>query len=176
MEKEPSQELFHNVEDVELLPEVKEIIENFPYLKMVLEEICAHHPTTLVHLKRCGNIAYQLAEKLNYKDEKNSLLVQAALCHDVGKYTLPLTTLDNKGDFTIEDWDWIRTHPEISADYVNKFAPLVAEIVKRHHLYQKNPYPKNVSYESDFSEAEKITIDELSRVLALLKNGSAHGR
>jgi HD-GYP domain-containing protein (c-di-GMP phosphodiesterase class II) len=166
MEKGPAPE---QIRDIELLPEVKAVIGRFPYLKMVVEEICAHHETTLLHLKRSGNIAYQLAEKLGYSDNRKDLLVQAALSHDVGKYLLPHDTLNSKGVFDIKDWDLVRTHPEIGVDYIKEFAPLVAEIIKRHHQYQKNPYPRNIRYEGDYSEDERKTIEELSRVLALLE-------
>lgn len=155
--------------DADFLPGVKEVIAKYPYLRIALEELCAHHDYSFEHVRRCGNLAFLLVKRLNFNEEKKDLLIQAALSHDVGKSESSEELLVKKSGFSVEEWEEMKKHPKSNANYIGAYSPIVAKIILRHHLYQENPYPIIPDDDlSQFSDDDKRKIEELSRILAII--------
>jgi putative nucleotidyltransferase with HDIG domain len=158
-----------------LLPEVKRIVNKYLYLRMVVEEICAHSPMTLQHTQRVGNLALIVSQGLEFSENEKDLLVQAGLAHDIGKTEIDISIVDKPSQFTDADREIMKDHPEKGFEYIRRYAPMVAEILVGHHEYQEFPYPRSQerrrnrkeSYERR-SEDDKKLIKKLSRILAII--------
>jgi HD-GYP domain-containing protein (c-di-GMP phosphodiesterase class II) len=70
----------------------------------------------------------------------------AALCHDVGKLSVPLDVLNRPGELEGEDWKVMQSHAEVGAwqlAALDEAPPLSVVVAYEHHLrYDGQPtYP-----------------------------------
>lgn len=68
------------------------------------------------HSERVTQVSCLLAEELNVPTEASDSLRNAALLHDIGKIGVPDAILRKAGKLTVEEWETMRKHPEVSAE------------------------------------------------------------
>ncbi|HEV2847114.1 MAG TPA: HD-GYP domain-containing protein, partial [Thermoanaerobaculia bacterium] len=83
------------------------------------------------HLRRVGEYAVAVGEKLGLRGRELETLHYASLLHDVGKLGVPESVLRKEGPLDAAEVEQMRRHPEIGArmlerlDLLNGAAPLV---------------------------------------------------
>jgi putative two-component system response regulator len=89
------------------------------------------------HIWRMAAYARALAQAVGWDTERSMQLELAAPMHDTGKLGIPHSILRKPGPLNDEEWEVMKTHPQIGYDILSKSdAPvfqLAAEVALRHH-------------------------------------------
>jgi putative nucleotidyltransferase with HDIG domain len=96
------------------------------------------------HSTRVTRLAIALAEEMGVPDADLESLEYGAMLHDVGKIDMPTEILCKPAPLNDEEWDVMRTHPQVGYDLVRKLPRLetAAEIVLAHHeAFDGSGYP-----------------------------------
>lgn len=92
---------------------------------------------TGAHIWRMASYARALARACGWAPERCDLLELAAPMHDTGKLGVPQAILRKPGPLDPQEWEVMRTHPQVGFDILSKSqAPvfqLAAEVSLRHH-------------------------------------------
>lgn len=118
----------------------------------------AKDPYTGGHLWRVSQLARTLGAALKYKEADIEKLAVAGFLHDLGKIGIPDHILGKTGRLTDEEFDVIKTHPQVGKDLLSghPLSYLADEVIHAHHeMPNGNGYPKGLS-SSDIPEAAKI--------------------
>jgi putative nucleotidyltransferase with HDIG domain len=107
----------------------------FRTIEALATAIEAKDPYTHGHSTRVADYAIATARQLNMTDEEIETMQTAAYLHDVGKIGIPEPILTKPGKLTKEEFEIIKTHPEISARILApvNFHGEVISIVRHHH-------------------------------------------
>ena len=87
------------------------------------------------HCRRVAKLAVQLATRMGISGRDLVSLEHGALLHDIGKMGIPDVILMKPGPLTDEEWDTMRTHPEIGCNIVGHidFLREALPIIRHHH-------------------------------------------
>jgi HD-GYP domain-containing protein (c-di-GMP phosphodiesterase class II) len=87
------------------------------------------------HAERVASLCALLGEGLAMDSGESSVLLAAAMLHDIGKVALPVELLHQKSPLDDEQIQWIRSHPRRGADLLRALDPQVdvARTVLYHH-------------------------------------------
>lgn len=87
------------------------------------------------HCRRVAKLAVQLATRLGFKGNDLVILEHGALLHDIGKMGIPDMILLKPGPLTDEEWETMRTHPNIGCEIVGHIGFLqdALPIIRHHH-------------------------------------------
>jgi putative nucleotidyltransferase with HDIG domain len=113
------------------------------------------------HQNKVADLCKQLALKLNLSSRDTTVLMQAALLHDIGKLGVSEKILFKKEKLCEGEFEKIKVHAGLGADYLKArgFPDEVVEIVRHHHeRFDGRGYP-------DGLKGEEISL--LSRILAV---------
>lgn len=115
---------------------------------------------TGVHMWRMAAISAALARALKWSVEDAHLMELAAAMHDTGKIGIPDSVLKAPGKFTPEQWETMKTHPEIGYQILSKsdtpLFQLAAQVAYCHHeKWDGSGYPRGLSGE-DIPECARI--------------------
>lgn len=138
-----------------------EVFAADPWIKERLEELNKYSYETYQHSIRVAHLASRVANHLFYPSYQKSVLVKAALLHDIGKTKIPLGILE-AGKLTEEEKKQIDRHVRESFETVKEFDPMVAKVIIGHHEFQPKKYPR-----SKTRITEEMLVKELQYVLAL---------
>jgi HD-GYP domain-containing protein (c-di-GMP phosphodiesterase class II) len=114
------------------------------------------------HSGRMRFLAVELAHTLGLSDNSIDDLSLLCVLHDIGKVGIPDQILQKAGPLSPEEWEIMRTHPEIGSRIVEGSAELshVANAILSHHeRWDGNGYPRNL---------EGAEIPLAARVLAIV--------
>jgi putative nucleotidyltransferase with HDIG domain len=97
--------------------------------------IDASDPFTHGHSFRVSRYALIIARVKGMSSRDLEMLEYAALLHDIGKIAIQNDVLLKVGPLTEEEWQSLRSHPNIGADIVEqlKFLKEAADIIRSHH-------------------------------------------
>ncbi len=118
---------------------------------------------TRSHSKKVNDYAMTIAEALNFESLEKSRLSMCALLHDIGKIGVSSEILNKSGRLTNEEWDVIKTHPQLGASiisHVRHLAPCVPGILHHHERYDGSGYPKGLKGERIPLEARILAITD----------------
>ncbi|CAN5509977.1 hypothetical protein BH20ACT18_BH20ACT18_10040 [soil metagenome] len=96
------------------------------------------------HSSAVARYAVMIAERLGYSEAQLGQLRVAAMLHDVGKVALPDDILRKAGPLTLEEYDQMRTHPNIGADMVSRIdglSSIVPWVRHSHEHWDGSGYP-----------------------------------
>lgn len=101
------------------------------------------------HLKRMSLYSKILARASGMDEEYQETILNAAPLHDVGKIGIPDRILQKNGKLTPDEWDVMRTHPELGYQILkDSKAPLLtmgAQIALCHHeKFDGSGYPRGL--------------------------------
>ena len=97
--------------------------------------IDASDPFTHGHSFRVSRYALIIGRTLGMSSRNLEMLEYAALLHDIGKISIQNDILLKVGPLTDEEWQALRSHPNVGADIVEqlKFLKEASEIIRAHH-------------------------------------------
>lgn len=130
-------------------------------IKSIAFALDAKDKYTHGHSMRVTLYSLALAKHLNLSDELLEEIETAGLLHDIGKIAIPEKILLKPGKLTDEEYDVIKTHPELGEKLVESIEKLrlVSNWLKSHHeRYDGKGYPEGLV-------GEKIPIS--ARIIAL---------
>jgi len=95
----------------------------------------ARDPYTGGHLWRVSRYAELLAEKTGLRDAEIARVTIGGFLHDLGKISVPDAILKKPGGLTAEEYEVIRTHPEVGMRLLagHPLADLARPAVESHH-------------------------------------------
>lgn len=107
----------------------------FSTIQALAEAIDAKDPYTHGHSARVAEYAVMMAKEAGMTLEEMESLQTAAYLHDIGKIGIPEAILTKPGCLSREEYQIIRTHPEIGARILApvNFKGDVVPIVRHHH-------------------------------------------
>ena len=123
----------------------------FSTVEALATAIDAKDPYTHGHSARVADYAIATAREMKMSDPDLEMMQAAAYLHDVGKIGIPEPILTKPGKLTPEEYEIIKTHPEISARILSpvNFRGEVISIVRHHHeRFDGDGYPDRVKGES----------------------------
>ena len=104
----------------------------------------ARDPYTAGHSERVSDMTLKVCQLIGLKKDDIAKIHIAAHLHDIGKIGVPDAVLNKAGKLTDEEFQWIKKHPVIGAEILNKSHTLseLSDIVLMHHeRYDGNGYP-----------------------------------
>ncbi len=99
------------------------------------------------HSARVTQLALALADELGLSETEIEGLEFGAMLHDVGKIDMPAEILCKPAPLSDEEWDVMRTHPQVGYDLVRKLPQMdsAAVIVLAHHeAFDGSGYPHHL--------------------------------
>jgi HD-GYP domain-containing protein (c-di-GMP phosphodiesterase class II) len=111
-----------------------------------LAPLKSHDEYTFVHSVNVSLLVLAQARSFGIQGQVLHALGLAALCHDVGKLSVPLDVLNRPGKLEGEDWKVMQSHAEVGAwqlAALDEAPPLSVVVAYEHHLrYDGQPtYP-----------------------------------
>lgn len=108
---------------------------------------------TGMHVIRMSKSAYLLAVSAGVPEAQAQLLMDASPMHDIGKIGIPDRILSKSGPLDSEEWEIMKTHPEIGAEIIGEHPSELlrtARIVSltHHEKWDGSGYPKGLSGEN----------------------------
>ena len=120
--------------DLVAFPDAKQPLMNS--FRTLLGIISSRDHYTYGHSQRVVQYAAAIASALDLGEESRRILRWAALLHDVGKIAIPKAILIKRSPLDDHEWDYIRRHPDKSAQIIQPMAdgmePII-EVVRSHH-------------------------------------------
>lgn len=105
---------------------------------------------TGLHVIRMSYYSAHIARKMGMAEDDVDMLLNAAPMHDVGKIGIPDNIILKPGKLNDDEWDIMRTHPQIGADIIGNHSAgilhLAREIALSHHeKWNASGYPAGLA-------------------------------
>jgi len=135
-------------------------------VKILLKELCGHHPDTFLHSLRVCLLALDLGIENKLKKEKLEILAYGSLLHDIGKKEIPLYLLEKPEKLAHQEKSHMEEHTCLGMKKIAHFKEEVKALVISSHEHQKNPYPRKGAKWTGV-ERRKNTNTNLKQILAI---------
>ncbi|TAN53195.1 MAG: response regulator [Methylococcaceae bacterium] len=108
---------------------------------------------TGMHVIRLSYYVQLLAKKIGFTDNEAEQLMYASMMHDIGKIGVPDHVLLKPGKLTPEEFDVIKTHPQIGADIIGEHTSSLLQLSRQvalthHEKWNGNGYPSALQGET----------------------------
>lgn len=113
------------------------------------------------HSERVANYALQISQTLGLSVREQQTVWRAAQLHDIGKIGIPDAILNKPGKLNEEEWDIMRSHPEMGENICStlSFAHDFLPLIRHHHeRYDGTGYPDGLKGEEIPFLARIITV------------------
>ena len=103
---------------------------------------------TFEHSRRVAELSKVLALRLGHGGEQAQQIFMAARVHDVGKIGIRSTTLFKETAMEEEEWEEMRSHPEVGARLISRFPDFAAgrdAVLHHHERWDGKGYPNGLS-------------------------------
>lgn len=133
----------------------------FSMIATLSETVDARDPYTFGHSKAVRDYSFGIARQLKLDEETVRRVELAAVLHDLGKVAIADAVLLKPGKLTDEEFEIIKTHPQVGARIiapVQYLADLVPIVLHHHERYDGRGYPDGLSGESIPLEARILAI------------------
>lgn len=133
----------------QILQDLSELF--YKTIKSIAQALDAKDPYTHGHSMRVTLYALALSKKLNLSDEMLEEIETTGLLHDIGKIAIPEKILLKPGKLTDEEFEVIKTHPELGEKLVDGIDKLkiISNWLKSHHeKYDGTGYPEKLAGEA----------------------------
>lgn len=141
--------------------EVLNLAENRMYRNKLMESTSSRNATirslartlheksteTEAHTMRITQLSKALGSRLELRKDQLDELELLSLLHDIGKIGIPEYILDKPAKLSLEEWEIIKTHPEIGYRIAKSTPALehIAEYILAHHeKYDGTGYPNGM--------------------------------
>jgi putative nucleotidyltransferase with HDIG domain len=92
---------------------------------------------TYGHSARVSKLGRQIAEHMGLSEEERERIKLAGLLHDIGKIGIPESILTKPAKLTDEEWEYVRSHPQIGESIIRQMGSdrlaEVQRLVRHHH-------------------------------------------
>jgi len=105
-----------------------------------------------------------------------SKLETCALLHDIGKIGISDKILNKQDKLTAEEWEIIKTHPQVGVNIVGharQLDPYLAGILHHHERYDGSGYPKGLKGEEIPLEARILAIADAFAAMTSVRSYSS---
>lgn len=133
----------------------------FDTLDVLVRAIEASDPYTSGHSMRVSAYAESIARQLGLPQGKIDLIKSAALLHDIGKIGIDKNILHKTGKLEKEEFEKIKSHPEIGATIISDLSYLsnISDVIRHHHERNDGKgYPDGLSHDNIPLETSIMTI------------------
>lgn len=133
----------------------------FETMNVLVRAIEANDPYTSGHSLRVSAYAEAIAKQIGLPQGKIDLIKSAALLHDIGKIGIDKNILNKTGKLEKEEFETIKSHPEIGASIIADLSYLsnISDIIKHHHERNDGKgYPDGLSHNNIPLETSILTI------------------
>ena len=116
-------------------------------LNTLLKTLQAKSYETEEHTMRMVSMARKIGKKIGLADTELNRLNLVITLHDIGKINIPETTLTKEGSLTDEEWEIIKTHPEVGYRITRaseEFSHVSEDILAHHERWDGRGYPKGL--------------------------------
>jgi diguanylate cyclase (GGDEF)-like protein/putative nucleotidyltransferase with HDIG domain len=106
---------------------------------------------TSEHAHEVGGLAGEVARRLGLDGDELRTVELGALMHDIGKIRIPESILNKPGPLDDEEWEVMRTHPELGARIlapIASLAPVVPIVRSSHERWDGRGYPEGLAGEA----------------------------
>lgn len=96
------------------------------------------------HMRAVARLSGLIGRELGLPPEEVEILTVAALLHDVGKIGIPDSILSKPGRLTPEEFEIVRTHPDLGVQilkFVRGLEPVLPAVRHHHERYDGRGYP-----------------------------------
>ena len=118
-----------------------------------------HDRLTRGHIERVRAYGEMIGTEMGLADEDLNKLRWGLILHDVGKLSVPSEILQKEGRPTKEEWEVLKTHPAMGADFLepltNFLGPWIGAANHHHERWDGTGYPNGLSG-TDISLAGRI--------------------
>lgn len=106
-------------------------------------------PETGSHIKRMAHYSHQIAMQLGMSEDQQTLIIEAAPMHDIGKVGIPDSILLKPGKLDHSEFEIMKEHAQFGYNILNgsssKLMQVGAEIALSHHeKYDGSGYPNGL--------------------------------
>jgi len=125
-------------------------------------------PSTAGHSERVARMCARLGRQLLLPEEILNDLFLAGLMHDIGKMYLPENVLQKATTLTEDEWNLVKQHPTLGAEFLQGIAPLahLSDAIRAHHEhYNGRGYPNGLAGDQIPLFARIIAIGESCDVM-----------
>jgi putative nucleotidyltransferase with HDIG domain len=104
-------------------------------IKVLVSTIEAKDSYTRGHTDRVAEYARLIAEEMRLSKRDIEIVCFGAALHDIGKLGVYENILNKPGELTEQEWDIVRSHPEVGANIIKnmKFLESACDLVRHHH-------------------------------------------
>jgi hypothetical protein len=145
--------------------------EKYPQVDGLLKQLENFDHFTFQHSLRAEAFAWNLATELGFEEEDRRTFCLAAVLHDVGKEVLDKQMLNDPHFDPKKDLDKMKPHVIASFKKVYSICPEAAEIILRHHSFQRYSYPSDEEinrYSKIDDPVELSKIEKMSELLSMI--------
>lgn len=159
-ETDNMQEIFKNAEDHLYRHKLSESMSmRNQTINLILNALFEKTPREMMHSKRVGEIAEQIATKMGFGEETIHNLKTAGMMHDIGKIGIDESILNKPGRLTDIEWEEIKRHPEIGyriLNTVSEFSDIATCVLEHHERWDGMGYPRGLKGEQISLEARIV--------------------
>jgi len=133
------------IENASLYKELDELF--LSSIRAIVEAVDAKDPYTHGHSARVVKYSLMIGEALDFDKERLKKLEISAILHDVGKIGIPDRILGKQGKLTLEEYNYMKRHPELGSSIIEPIAELkelIPNILHHHERYDGEGYPKRL--------------------------------
>ncbi len=104
-------------------------------IKVLVSAIEAKDAYTRGHTDRVSEYARLIAEQMKLSKKDVEIVCFGAALHDIGKLGVYENILNKPSELTEQEWEVVRSHPEIGANIIKnmKFLESACDLVRHHH-------------------------------------------
>jgi diguanylate cyclase (GGDEF)-like protein/putative nucleotidyltransferase with HDIG domain len=116
---------------------------------------------TYGHSRKVSEYAVALAEALKLGQDRVDTIRAGGLLHDIGKLGVPDSILTKPGPLDDDEWEPIKSHPELGVEILKRVIDLVnclPAILHHHEHYDGSGYPRRLKRDSIPLEARILGI------------------
>jgi len=127
------------------------------------------------HWKKVKEHAVLLATAMELDPEEIHQLETSALLHDIGKISISEKILNKRTPLTAEEWEVIKTHPQVGVNIANRVPELVSclpGILHHHERYDGTGYPIGLKGEEIPLEARILAIADAFAAMTTVRSYS----
>jgi putative two-component system response regulator len=113
------------------------------------------------HIEQVRKTALLLGKALRWDKPSLVILEFGAILHDIGKLVVPKRILNKEGEFTSEEWDIMRKHPEEGVrmlEGIHHLKPAIPFVLYHHERWDGKGYPEGLTGENIPIEGRMLAV------------------
>ena len=117
-------------------------------IKLIMQTLRDANSWEETHSERVSIISRQIGEAMGLDEEMLGELELSGLMHDIGKVTVSKTILEKPASLTMEEFNEIKRHPEVSYHILKSadvYTRLAEHVLSHHERWDGTGYPRGLS-------------------------------